>query len=74
MTNEDRVIVLIQRELDLPEGTVTTDTTNADVESWDSLGHLRICMALEAEFGRSFELEQLGELTSVERIVAALRS
>jgi acyl carrier protein len=70
---EARVIGLIGRELDVPEGSITPATVSGDVERWDSLGHLQVCMALEAEFGISPELEELAELDSVAAIVDYLR-
>jgi acyl carrier protein len=71
---EARVVGLIGRELDVPEGTITPATVSADVERWDSLGHLQVCMALEAEFGISPELEELAELDSVAAIVDYVRA
>jgi len=62
---EARVIGLVGRELGVPEGAITSATSSADIEKWDSLGHLQVCMALEAEFGISPELEELSELDSV---------
>ena len=66
---EARVIGLVGRELGVPEGAITSATSSADIEKWDSLGHLQVCMALEAEFGISPELEELAELDSVAAIV-----
>jgi acyl carrier protein len=60
--DHDRVITIIERELDLSAGHLTKDTAAPDVEGWDSLGHLRVCMALEAAFGVSFDMERVGEL------------
>jgi acyl carrier protein len=71
---EARVIGLIGRELDVPEGSITPTTASGDIERWDSLGHLQVCMALEAEFGISPELEELAELDSVAAIVDYLRA
>ena len=65
----DRVIGIVTRELGVAPGTIDASTTSADVEQWDSLGHLQVCMALEAEFGVSPELETLAELDSVPAIV-----
>jgi len=70
---EARVLGLIARELDMPDGSITSATVSGDVERWDSLGHLQVCMALEAEFGISPELEELEELDSVAAIVAYVR-
>lgn len=76
MTDDDlevRVIAVISRELAVPEASVTPATVSTDLDEWDSLGHLQVCMALEAEFGISPELEELAELDSVAAIVGYLR-
>jgi acyl carrier protein len=50
-----------------------TDATSSDtVEAWDSMNHIHLMVALEAEFGVSFEPEQAVELTSVRAIAQAL--
>jgi acyl carrier protein len=50
-----------------------SDATSSDtVESWDSMNHIHLVVALEAEFGVSFEPEQAVELTSVRAITQAL--
>jgi acyl carrier protein len=50
-----------------------TDATSSDtIDSWDSMNHLHLVVALEAEFGISFEPEQAVELTSVRAIAQAL--
>jgi len=71
---EARVIGLICRELDVSDRSITATTVSGDIERWDSLGHLQVCMALESEFGISPELEELAELDSVAAIVAYLRA
>ena len=70
---EARVIALVTSELGVPAGSITSATSSGDIEKWDSLGHLQVCMALEAEFGVSPELEELAELDSVGAIVGYLR-
>ena len=45
------VLAILTRELDLDEGDITAESTSTDVEFWDSLGHLRVCMALEERYG-----------------------
>jgi acyl carrier protein len=67
-----KVVDLVTRELGVARGTITETTTSTDVEQWDSLGHLQVCMALEAEFGVTPELEVLGTLDSVPAIVSYL--
>lgn len=35
---------------------------------WDSAGHLNLIMAIEAEFGVQFEIDEMESLTDVESI------
>lgn len=50
--------------------TITPDTTKDDVEGWDSLGHLRLMMAVEKEFRVKFTTEQVIGIESVRDIIA----
>ena len=38
------------------------------LEAWDSLRHLELMLALEAEFDVHIQAEEIGELVSLERI------
>lgn len=66
------VLAVITTELDLDDGEVTAESTIDDVENWDSLGHLRVCMALEQRFGVKIPMEEIADLRSVPAIVAKL--
>ena len=66
----DRVIALVASELGVPAERVRAESTSQDLDEWDSLAHLRICMALEDEFGVAVDLDDIGELDSVPAIVA----
>lgn len=66
---EQQVVALVARELGVSPELVSASSTSADVERWDSLGHLQICMALEAEFGIEVELDLVPDLDSVPAIV-----
>lgn len=59
---------LLMSELDLDEGEIGTESAAEDVENWDSLAQLRLCMALEAKFGVTIPLERVPELSSVPAI------
>lgn len=45
------------------------DTTNDDIEEWDSLGHIRLLTAIEAEFNFQFDISEIEQLSSVSFIV-----
>lgn len=53
---------------------VAAHASSESLVGWDSLGHLNLMLAIEAEFGVTFSVEELGELRSIAAIVAALRS
>ena len=41
------------------------EMTAEDVEEWDSLGHIRLIGAVEAEFNVRFDLPEIEELSNV---------
>jgi acyl carrier protein len=41
-----------------------------DVQGWDSLGHLRLVTALQEQFGFEFEVNEVMDMDSVQKIVA----
>jgi len=56
---------------------VETDSSPASVESWDSVKHLNLMLALEEEYGFQFLPEEMDEAKSVAhlaRLVAAKRA
>ena len=66
------VLDLLATELDLESGDIHATSTMESVENWDSLGHLRVCMALEARFAIKIPMEQVSDLTSVHAILTLL--
>jgi acyl carrier protein len=58
--------------LQLPLVAVPVDANSQTLEVWDSLRHLDIVMAIEAATGVSFSTAEIVELTSLEKIEAAL--
>ena len=55
--------------LDLPDLTVTEQTTAEDVEGWDSFNHINIVVALESKFGIKFHTAEVEELRNVGDLV-----
>jgi len=58
--------------LEIKKGSVTEQSTADDTEDWDSLGQLRIIMALEEKYDVRFRTEEIPELNSVEKLTARL--
>lgn len=68
-----RVRSVVSATFGIPIAQITDATGSENLESWDSMNHLHLLVALEAEFEVSFDPEQAIELTSVRKIEDALR-
>ena len=53
---------------------VNADTSVHNTPQWDSLRHIEVIFAVEDATGVQFDEAELGELTSVGRIVAAVQA
>jgi acyl carrier protein len=52
------------------DGVVITDaTTSADVDGWDSFGHINLIIAIEEEFGMKFSMAELTSMHNVGEMV-----
>jgi acyl carrier protein len=55
------------------EGFIGPATVAADVEGWDSVGHIRLVLACEEAFGCQFAPKEVVGLNDVGELVAAIR-
>lgn len=67
----DRLGRVVSTALGIALGDARTATVDG-VASWDSLTHLNLLMAIEEEFGISFDAATIPELGSFERIAGAI--
>ena len=56
--------------LEVPLDQVLPQSSPDTIETWDSIHHLNMVLALEQEFGIQFSPEEIEQLLSVELIVA----
>ena len=70
----DRVKSIMSSVLDVPAHQISDASGPETLESWDSVNHMNLVMALEEEFGARFSEEQIPELLSLSAIVAALEA
>ncbi len=70
----ERVRTVAADVLDVPPARLDARASTETVESWDSLQHLNLVLALEQEFGVQFEPEEMERMTSVGRIVELLEA
>lgn len=62
----------ISSSLEVPESEITIELAAGHVENWDSLGHLKIILAIEKDFNVKFRTEKISELVTVKKIQAEL--
>jgi acyl carrier protein len=56
---------IIADVLDLPDLTVSRETTAEEVEGWDSFNHINIVVAVESKFGIKIHTAEVEELRNV---------
>jgi acyl carrier protein len=63
---------VVARVLGVAPASVVLDSGPHSIPSWDSAGHVNLILALEQEFGVTFDEDEVVELVSVEAIASAL--
>ena len=61
----DKVIVLIEKILNVPSGMITPDTEIGELPEWDSLHNVQIMAELEKQFGVKITPEMVMDLETV---------
>ena len=75
MVTEQQVIEVIANALNIKSDEITASSSTANVESWDSLGHLSILTALDQRFdGKIAEIGEMAEAESLDKIINLLKS
>jgi len=76
MTDPSAARVLVAQALDLAPEEVAADGDVETVAGWDSLGHVKVILAVETALGRTLasgELAQIRGVADIERLLAAAR-
>jgi acyl carrier protein len=64
MVNEQALKQVMASVLGMPADAITSTTSMDDVGSWDSIKHMNLVLALEAEFKVSIPDEDAANITS----------
>jgi acyl carrier protein len=73
MTNEEKLKKIIGSVFKIDASSVNNETSPDTVESWDSLNHLNLVLALEEGFEVSFTEEQTVQILNFELIKMSLQ-
>jgi acyl carrier protein len=68
----DRVRGSAADVLEVPLAQIKPDSSPETIETWDSVHHLNLVLALEQEFNLQFEPEEIDQIGSVGEIVAVV--
>ncbi|HEX5385184.1 MAG TPA: acyl carrier protein [Gemmatimonadales bacterium] len=69
---DDRLKAILAEVLEVRPAAIADDFSRDSTPNWDSLGHLTLVSTLESEFGVTFGMAEMLELTSYRRIRDAL--
>jgi acyl carrier protein len=72
MINEETLKQVMATVLGVPAAAINGDTSMDNVESWDSIKHMNLVLALEEEFGVSIPDEDAANVTSYALIKVVL--
>jgi acyl carrier protein len=71
---EDRIRDILSNVLGLESAVIDEGTGMDNVESWDSLNHINVCLGIEQEFGISFEVSEMEGMRTFGDIVATVQA
>ena len=69
---QQRARKVVSNIMTVPLESLTLESSASSVESWDSLRHMNLILALEQEFGVRFDDDQVVKMLSVEHITTEL--
>jgi len=72
-SNEKKLKKIFSDIFKIEENTVDENSSVDNIESWDSLNHLNLILALELEFGISFSEEQTVEILNYSLVKLVLQ-
>lgn len=69
---KDKIITIMSEVFELPINNFPTDINQENIDNWDSLRHLNLIVELEHAFDKSFEPEEISEMTTITKIIEML--
>ena len=69
MNTEDKLKEIFAEVFAVSKNDITLQTKQSDLENWDSLGQLRLIMAIEDKMNISFAIDEIAKLDNFEQIL-----
>ncbi|MBV7440776.1 acyl carrier protein [Weeksellaceae bacterium TAE3-ERU29] len=70
---KEQIITIMAEVFEMNPQDFPEQITQKTVEDWDSLRHLNLIVELEEEFDKSFEPEEISEMTSMDKIIEIIQ-
>ena len=70
---EERIINVMSAVFEIPANKIDKESSPDNIESWDSLKHMNIVVALEEEFNIQFTDDEIIELINMKLILVIIR-
>jgi acyl carrier protein len=70
----DRVLRIAADVLEVPAANISLQSSPESLDTWDSVHHLNLVLALEQEFNLQFEPEEIDQMKDIQHIVDILGS
>ena len=70
----EKFLTIVASSLEIEKSTFGINSTKDDVPEWDSLGHLKLFLGLEEEFGVKFSMEETATLTNLKDIFNIIKT
>ena len=71
---EEKVFEIIAGIMDIEISTISIDSSPQSIDSWDSLHHMQLILALEESLGLNFNEEDITSMMDVKTIISCINS
>ena len=70
---EEKLRKIMSNIFNVKQDVIIDESSMENIDKWDSLGHLKLIMAIEEKFGISIDSVDMIALTSFEKIILYLK-
>ena len=74
MTNLNLLLNLSSRIFEVPASDIDIKSNQDNIIGWDSLATIKLITELEKEFSIQFDIMEIVEVTSIEKVVGILKN
>ena len=73
MEVDSKLAKIVSEVFEIPEDSLTLETSRDDIDAWDSLGHLNLIMSIEKAFKVKFKTEEVEKFETIGDIQSKLQ-